>query len=623
MTFKQFALRNVMRNKRIYAAYFLSSMFTVMVFFTFANFAFHPALRGDHLQSEVTFGMLVAGGIIYVFSFFYILYSMSSFLQSRKKEFGVLMIHGMSNRQIRWMVFLENMFIGFFATVFGISLGLLFSKAILLIAENVLVLDSDLNFYFPIIATITTFISFTALFVFISIFVTFMLRTKRLVTFIKGRQIGKSEPKASVLLTIFAILLLGSGYVIALKAEGSQVVIALIPVVLLVITGTYFLFTQLSVFVIYRLKAQKRLFWKKTNMLLFSDLSFRMKDNARSFFIVAVISTVAFSAIGTLVGLNSFLTDGLQTANPTAFNYALSEDDREIEEIDQILADYHLTTEKAEIDLTLFDQDGQKVFITTADHYNAFADLIGEQKIELGDEQVTVVEQSDANMMASPKNLDNTSVILADGTKAQVDKDVVGIAKPNILPVVNHYYIVGKKIYEQLPEPISAYKQVAWEVIDGKEDDIIDVGRKLSEKYPGFTAIDYIIYDIHKVWSPVMLVGLFIGIVFFVSAGSFLYFRLYTDLEDDKEKFIQIRKIGLTTKELKKVIGRQITILFFSPIIVALIHGAVALTALSNMFGYNLICESTIVLGSFFMIQVLYYLVVRFFYTRQIKRAIY
>src|SRR5699024_4046357 len=98
MTFRQLAFNNVLRNKRVYAAYFLSSLFTVMVFFTFANFAFHPTLTGESMNVNVTKGMLVAGGIIYVFSFFFILYSMSSFLQSRKKEFGIFMIQGKIGR---------------------------------------------------------------------------------------------------------------------------------------------------------------------------------------------------------------------------------------------------------------------------------------------------------------------------------------------------------------------------------------------------------------------------------------------------------------------------------------------------------------------------------------------
>src|SRR5690625_7592166 len=80
--------------------------------------------------------------------------------------------------------------------------------------------------------------------------------------------------------------------------KGVYVVAALLPVAALVTLGTYLLFTQLSVFVIRKLKSRENLFWRQTNMLLFSDLSYRMKDNARSFFMVAIISTVAFSAIG-------------------------------------------------------------------------------------------------------------------------------------------------------------------------------------------------------------------------------------------------------------------------------------------------------------------------------------
>ena len=306
MTFRKFAFNNVLRNKRLYMAYFLSSMFTVMVFFTFVNFAFHPELSGDEMNSNVTQGMSVAGGIIYVFSFFFILYSMSAFLQSRKKEFGLLMIHGMSNQQIRWMVFMENMIIGFFATIIGIGLGLVFSKVILLIAENLLELEGQLDFYFPFKALGITFGSFIILFFFISIFVTVILRTNKLVKLIKGDKIGKDEPKASIFLALLAVLLLGSGYAVSILVDGVGVVLALFPVAFVVTIGTYLLFTQLSVYVIKKLKGKQKLFWKKTNMLLFSDLSYRMKDNARAFFMVAIISTVAFSAIGTLVGLNSF-----------------------------------------------------------------------------------------------------------------------------------------------------------------------------------------------------------------------------------------------------------------------------------------------------------------------------
>src|SRR5699024_7133163 len=101
-------------------------------------------------------------------------------------------------------------------------------------------------------------------------------------------------------------------------------------------------FTQLSVYLINFLKKRKSVFWKKTNMILLSDLAFRMKDNARTFFMVAIISTVAFSAIGTLFGFQTYLTGGVKDGNPYTFTYVADEENgnqtkQDIEKIDQML----------------------------------------------------------------------------------------------------------------------------------------------------------------------------------------------------------------------------------------------------------------------------------------------
>lgn len=626
MTFRQFAFNNVLRNKRLYIAYFLSSLFTVMVFFTFANFSFHPAFSSDELNQSVSTGMTVAGGIIYVFSFFFILYSMSAFLRSRKKEFGVLMIQGMSNNQLRWMVFLENMLIGFFSTVLGILLGLVFSKGILLVAENVLVLDESLQFYFPVMAIVITFISFIILFFFISIFVTVVLRTNKLVQLIKGDKIEKSEPKANIWLTLLAVLLLGSGYAIAVVVEGIQVAVALLPVVILVTLGTYLLFSQLSVYIIRKLKGNTFLFWKKTNMLLFSDLSYRMKDNARAFFMVAIISTVAFSAIGTLVGFQSLLTGGIQQSNPLSFTYYVDEETEQadIKLVEETLTKYEIDYEKATVEIPYYDQSDleEPVAIVTPEAYNTYAQLQGKEEVTLAPDEVITVGQSDANVMVE-QSLKEHPITLKDGAKIDVQAEDNATAEKNVLPIMAAYYIVGEDVFAQLPEPVEVGKQVAWNATKASNDELVSVGEDLEEAdMYAVTAIDYIVYEQKKIWSPILFVGLFIGIVFFVSAGSFLYFRLYADLEDDKEKFNAISKIGLTTKEMSKVISKQVALLFFTPIIVAVIHGAVALTALSHMFNNNLVRESSLVLGCFFAIQVIYFIIVRYFYVRQIKHAV-
>lgn len=621
MTFREFAIKNVFRNMRLYVAYFLSSLFTVIVFFTFLNFAFHPTLTSEDMNTNALFGMMVAGAIIYVFSFFFILYSMSSFLQSRKKEFGLFLIQGMSNTQLRLLIFLENMIIGFVTTMLGMALGVLFSKFILLIAENALVLD-ELRFYFPIEAIGMTFLSFMTLFFLISIFVTFVLRTNKLITLIKGAEIGKSEPKASIFLTIVAVVLIGVGYGIALTAEKAEVVVALVPVAILVIIGTYFLFTQLNVFLVKRWKRNERLFWKKTNMLLFSDLSFRMKDNARAFFMVAIISTVSFSAIGTLVGFDSFLTTGLKQSNQISFLYTPNEDEEHvITDLEEIIAKHDLKVEKGDIELHYFDINDHLILITTPETYNEFARLIGEEEITLESTDVAYVPLSSVNLLNDKDQFKDIALKLDDGTNVSVNEHLDGLAQPDILPTVNAYFIVGDEIYTRLSEPAETERYVAWQVIEGEKDAIIAAGKE-GIKYERFFPVDYSVEDIRSFWSPVLFVGLFIGIVFFVSAGSFLYFRLYTDIDEDKRKFAAVRKLGVTNKEITTVISRQMFLLFFVPIIVAIVHGAVALTALSNLFEYSIVKEAVLVLGSFFIIQLIYFIVVRYFYTRHILRSL-
>lgn len=119
--------------------------------------------------------------------------------------------------------FLENMFIGLLATIGGIGLGLVFSKGILLIAENVLIIDNELPFYFPTQPILLTFGCFMVLFFTISLFVSYILRSRKLIDLIKGDKKSKGEPKANLFLTILAVLLLGTGYAVALTVEGLQV----------------------------------------------------------------------------------------------------------------------------------------------------------------------------------------------------------------------------------------------------------------------------------------------------------------------------------------------------------------------------------------------------------------
>ncbi|BCD04880.1 hypothetical protein BC30052_1935 [Bacillus cereus] len=107
MNIRELAYRNVTRNRRTYSAYFLSSAFAIMAFFVYSFFAFHPALSAGELGRYVFVSMSFAQSIIYLFTFFFILYSMGMFLKTRKRELGILMMLGMTKYQLKRLIFLK------------------------------------------------------------------------------------------------------------------------------------------------------------------------------------------------------------------------------------------------------------------------------------------------------------------------------------------------------------------------------------------------------------------------------------------------------------------------------------------------------------------------------------
>jgi putative ABC transport system permease protein len=393
----------------------------------------------------------------------------------------------------------------------------------------------------------------------------------------------------------------------------------MIPVIIVVCIGTYLLFTQASVYLIRRLKKKETFFWHKTNMLLFSDLSFRMKDNARTFFMVAMVSTVAFSAIGTLFGFQSFTTENTKILNPNTLTYHVNDnEEKNVARINEILKEENVKADHAQTVLRYYEIGNDQIVIAKQSDFNLFADLIGEDTIKVENGQVLVVE-FEGSVFGQTGELLKEAIELNSGVRLLPDEVIYSRA----LPATDSYYVVSDADYKELP--ISAREQGfhAWQATDGK-DGVFKASEKLYKELPPneISSGEYEVYLINKNYAPILFVGLFIGIVFFVSAGSFLYFRLYMDLDEDKQKFKSIAKMGLSENELKKVLNRQTGILFFAPIGIALIHGAVALTALSHLFFYNLFKESVIVLSVFLVIQVIYFFIVRHFYTKQIKSVI-
>ncbi|UUZ82710.1 ABC transporter permease [Paenibacillus sp. P26] len=217
MKFRHLAFKNVRGHWRRYLAFFFSGAFSVMIFFIFASFIQHPDIRSANIRAAnaVRQGMIACEYIIVIFSFFFVLYASFTFLKTRKKEFGLLTLFGMTRSQIQRLVLYENMAIGVLATVAGVGAGMLFSKLFFMALGRLLHLDSIIRFYVPPRALLYTLIGFPALFLSISLVAMMNVGGDQIVALVKAAKRPKKPPVSSVWLVLLSAVCLGAGYGLA------------------------------------------------------------------------------------------------------------------------------------------------------------------------------------------------------------------------------------------------------------------------------------------------------------------------------------------------------------------------------------------------------------------------
>lgn len=138
MTLFDFARNNISRDKRTYIFYFVNCVFSVFVFFLFTVLSFHPAMSVIDTDSAMGLILLLGEAVSIGFAVCFISYSVTCFLKSRSRQFGLITILGASKKQLNKLVFLENMIVGVASIMTGIVLGLVFSKFFLDIANKVI-----------------------------------------------------------------------------------------------------------------------------------------------------------------------------------------------------------------------------------------------------------------------------------------------------------------------------------------------------------------------------------------------------------------------------------------------------------------------------------------------------
>ncbi|MCW6091639.1 ABC transporter permease [Clostridium sporogenes] len=616
MNFREFSTRNVVRNIRAYFAYLLSSTISAALLFSFTMLVLHPNLDVTIFPMYLQKAFNITTIIAYLFLCFFIFYSVSVFIKSRFKELGILYILGASDKQIKKMIAIENVLISSLSGISGVTLGLVFSKIFLVLSGKLLGYNA-LLFYFPVKAMAITFLAFVLMGILISIFTTFIIKEDEVLNLLKGTQKPKSEPKTSNIIAILCVVLLFGGYYFSITSTMNNIVYRIIPVTVAVIIATYLLFSQLSVFVIKILKKNREFYMNKTRVLWISTLLYRIKDNTRMFFLVTITSAMAFTSIGAVSAFWVNKEAEVDRNFPQAFFYASNKKDyKKLDFIEGSLKKegYNYTKVQGQIKSIVSKKDTIPINIINESTYNMLNESLGQERIHI---------KSNESIAGSPLMINKRDNILVDN----MDIKVVTKLKERVIPALyDDVYIVKDDVYKKINGSISLFS--ALNVKNYK--DTLNICKSYKEKFGEDNHKEnYIILmkadilESHKIgYGVVLFLAIFIGIIFFVTTGSFLYNKYYMDVKEDRVKYEQLNKIGLTFREIKKVSTIEIGVLFLFPYIVAVIHSSFALSALKNTFAMDVNIVAFFVMGSFLIIQIIYFFIIRGNYLLDIKKSL-
>lgn len=643
MTFRQFAYRNVMRNYRIYAAFFLASVSSVMVFFIYSMLMYHPRVENEFMIDIAFRGMYIAQIILVLFMLFFLFYSMRAFLEARSKEFGILMQLGMEKQQLNKLVTFETMLIGMASIFVGIIFGFAFSKFFFMVIREILQI-SALPIYFSWKPFALTIMTFTTLFIVVSQLSVWTIKDQELVHLLRGTEKKVQSDSYSTLAAITGFLLLGLTYYMMLNVNKDNLLFLALAVPPIMTIGTYFFFIDSTLLIVDLLRKMKFMYWRRYHLLAWSEYAKMLKENAKMFFLSSVVSTLAFLAIGTLGSMSAF-THQYHQLNPVNMLY-ISKLGNEYErqhilslqrELNRKSLEYKLTT------LTVKPQTssstGKTVQVLSEAQFNDLAKALGEETVKLKKGQAVFLPYTEDSYKALNQQDVKTTLVENDvNIRIQgayphsfFSQDEIGVNAVIIdTEDFNQLYYNKEgyqtngridKLYAFTLEDWTDTQYVGQSLDRLMTESVLSGHEEILPFYYKNTGIDYEV--LRSTFALILFIGILASAVFFMAAGSFIYFKLYANLDGDQRQYATLRRMGVTDREVRKLVNRQLIPQFFLPWGVAVVNSSFAFIGLQvfweGVADMSIVQTLVTVFGVMTGLQLLYFYIIRWRYLAHLK----
>ncbi|EAC5124550.1 ABC transporter permease [Listeria monocytogenes] len=638
------ALTNMRKNFNQYIVYFVSLIVCVLVFFTFVSLSYNPLIDTVFKRWEL-FGPAMfssASLMLILFIIFFIFYSNGFFLKRRKREIGLYSLLGLRKSQIVLVLFFENAMLYMLATIFGVLIGIFSSKLFAMVLFWIVGLAIDAEFIISFKAIIDTILVFFGIMLFTSVYAVFLVLRYNLNQLFKNDDKEEKVAKGSLIFMLIGLALITFGYYLATRnIEESPIWLAydffdLILVILAcVILGTWLMVRFGTPYVIRQLYNNKRFFYKGTNMLGITSLRFRLKKNAGTIAMIAVLSATTLTIIGSMSSFYVCTINDISAENPSSYQVLNISAKNEKEIIQTIRDDQDhklkklMQAEMLSAEVEYKDIPKYKMHMDTFIHtivseseYNRIgerqqSDFVESKKIAYGDAILLGKNTYYARSDIQEKWLTRKMVVQSNKSvaKKMPPIKVVDFRENSIFNTGISYetLVVSDEYYDDLerlfpPESVTMFDITNpnhSESLDKKVQTIVDGEPSLFSENVSSYYTNY--HLISTVVGSLLFIGIFIGIVFFLATGSIIYFKLVTDAVSEKAKFDILFKLGVTEKEIRKIISKQVWPIFVIPLFFGIAHSMAALWGISVNLMDNIKYPVLIGTGIYILCYAAYY----------------
>lgn len=609
LLYVKLASTNIRKNMQVYIPYILTCAGMILVYYILRSMAYNDniynyethksAFEGADVISEF---LVIASNVAGVFSFIFLLFANSFVMKRRKKQLGLYSILGMERKHIAYVMLMETLMIAAFSMAAGLLSGLLLDKLMLMLLLRILKKEVWNGFYINGTILIHTLLLFASVFaITLSLNLVQIIRSST-IDLLKGDNVGEKEPKTKLLITILGVVSLTIGYAIAIRVDNTiDAITYFFAAVIFVMIGTYLLFIAGSITILKTLRKNKKFYYKTQNFINISGMIYRMKQNAAGLASICLLSTSAILVLSAGAALYAggessiemefpseikILVDNPPTQTATWMEQCVqsTENKTGLKAENRIGFEYYealMLLEKDTLNYTTRLMDGgvYDIYFVTQQEFNR---LSGE-KISLSDNEILLYDmnkdykrdtitigQKEYNVIRTFENefmnhMRNIAIsIFSDMAIVVPDQDVLEQMLGKYADEAEYFYYYGFDV-------------------DGSTEEIRHFGNIMEEEL-GATGLNQKIslkQDLKELflatYGCVFYIGIFLGALFLIATVLMIYYKQISEGFDDKERFVIMQKVGMTKTEIRKTIHAQVLMVFFLPLVAAIIHMAFAL----------------------------------------------